>query len=99
LNVVGEKEAIGAAPFPASATVCAIPLALEAIVSVPGAGPYPIGEKETLIVQLAPVANDAGQLFVCEYGTPGTLILFMPRAAVPELVSVTGNGALVVPIN
>ena len=55
------------------------------------------GENVTLIVQLAPMASEAPQLLVWlnRLPPPPVEMLLMVSAAVPELVSVNANGALV----
>ena len=81
--------------MPESAIDCGLPVALSVTVMVPGRLPLEAGVKVTLMVQLAPAAMEAGQVFVCEYGALATMLL-MTRAPVPELVRVTVCAALVV---
>jgi hypothetical protein len=55
-----------------------------------------VGVKVTLIVQVAPAARVAVQLFVCAK-SPEALIWLMLNIPSPLLVSVTGWAALLVP--
>ena len=64
--------------------------------SVPVLMPAAVGVKVTLIVQLAAAARELRQLVVSAK-SPLALTAAMPSAVLPELVSVTASGALVVP--
>jgi len=82
-------------PVPASATRCGLPVAVLATLSVPDRAPAAIGVKVTFIVQEAPDATEAGQLFV----TAKSPLVVMEEIAIdpaPGLVSVTVCGGLVV---
>ena len=69
LKLDGEKEtAGGVSPVPLRETDCGLPLALSLMVTPPVALPLVCGVKVTLIVQLAPLASEAGQLLVCAKG-------------------------------
>ena len=86
----GEKETAGGAaiPVPLRATVCGLPLALSEIVRVPLILPVVVGEKLTLMVQLAPPGRDVPQLSVSE----NCWLAVMPAmesAGAPKLVNVT----------
>ena len=62
--------------------------------------PLALGEKVTVMVQLALTASELGQVLVCaksEALVPVMLMLLMLRASVPLLVRVTAWAALVVP--
>jgi hypothetical protein len=52
-------------PVPVNATVCGVPAALSATFSVALRVPARVGIKVTLIVQLAPAANELPQVWVC----------------------------------
>jgi hypothetical protein len=96
---VDEFEALRANPLPApdKVTVCGLPGALSEIASVAAWFPVEVGEKTTLMVQLAFEATELPQLLVdvnCEAPLPVTVTLVMERAALPELVRVTVLAAL-----
>src|SRR5438874_1513180 len=57
---MGANPTAGAVPFPLSATVCGLPLALSVTNSVPVRILEAVGVKVTLIEQLAPAAKVAG---------------------------------------
>jgi hypothetical protein len=63
-KLVGLRLATGAPPVPASATVCGLPEAVSFRVTLPVMFPVTVGEKLTLMEQLAPVANEEPQLSV-----------------------------------
>jgi hypothetical protein len=68
---------------------------LSVIVSVPARAPAVVGVNVRTIEQPAPPDNELGQLFVC----PKSPLAKMPpivNAAVPEFVTLTVRGALVV---
>ncbi len=56
--------AVGATPVPVRLTLCGLPAALSVIDSVPVRVPVAVGVKVTLMVQLAPAATEAPQVFV-----------------------------------
>src|SRR5947208_1915195 len=58
-RLVGANPTAGAVPFPLSATVCGLPLALSVTNSVPVRILEAVGVKVTLIEQFAPAANVA----------------------------------------
>jgi len=68
--------------------------ALSVNVTVPPRGPAVVGLKVTLMVQLAPTAREAPQLFVCAKLALATIDAMFSSAA-PVFVNVTGCGALV----
>jgi hypothetical protein len=53
-------------PVPDNATLCGLPAASLATETAPGRLPATLGENVTLMVQFAPAATLAPQLFVCE---------------------------------
>ena len=55
-----------------------------------------MGVKLTVIVQVAPAASEAPQLFVCEKGEDATIEV-IERSASPLFESVRACGALVIP--
>lgn len=70
--------------------------ALSLMVTVPDFAPVEVGEKVTLIVQLAPAATPVPQVDVI----PNWLLAFMEEifsSVVPVLVSLTMSGVLLVP--
>ena len=93
-----ERVAAGAVPVPLKLTICVPPpMLLSVMVSVPVSGPAAVGEKVTLIVQLAPTLTLLPQLFVWEkFPLVVMLMLVMVRVALPVLVRVTCD-ALAVP--
>ena len=88
--------ATGMLAAPLKLTVCGLPAALSATVSVPVRVPEVVGINVTLMVQLAPAATELPQLLVWAK-SPLALMAVILRAALPELLSVTVCGALVVP--
>src|SRR5437667_22259 len=66
LSTPGDAIAIGVPPWPLSVTAWGLPLALSVMVRVPLILPPVVGAKLTLIVQLAPPANEDPQLSVSE---------------------------------
>lgn len=98
VKLVEEKETAGVvcAPVPVTGTTCGLPAALSLTVTVPLALPETEGVKVTLMVQLAPAATVAPQLFVCAKFALAA-ILEIVSAAVPLLESVRDSGWLVVP--
>ena len=93
---VGARETTGAAPVPVRLTVCGVLLASSLMVTFPVMLPGVVGEKVTVIVQLAPGPRELPQLLVwaklCD-----TLIEEIARANPPELFSPTVWDALVLP--
>ena len=90
-------------PAPDKATVCGLPEALSVTISVPDWLPVEVGEKTTLMVQLAPAASELPQLSVslnCEVMEMREAPDFEGvSAALPELVKVTVLAALLVMSN
>ena len=88
-------------PVPASATVCGLPAALSVTVSVPARLLNVVGVKVTLMAQFEPAAT--GELvehvvpLVATANSPLTARALISSGAVPEFVTVTDCGALVVP--
>ena len=93
---VGARETAGAAPVPVRPTVCGVLLASSLMVTVPVMLPGVVGEKVTVMVQLAPGPRELPQLLVCAKLWE-TLIEEIVMMKPPELLSVTVWGALVVP--
>jgi hypothetical protein len=88
-------------PIPLSVTTCWPPAALSARLTAAVRVPLAIGLKVTLIVQLAPAANELPQLWVCANSTaliPVIAMLVMVKLAVPVFLRVTALAGLVVPI-
>ena len=84
-------------PTPARAPVCGLPVASSVIVMFAARFPVAVGLKVTLIVQLAPAATLAPQVFVWEKSplfVPATVMLAMFNESVPLFESVTFCGAL-----
>lgn len=72
---------------------------MSVIVTDPLRAPVAVGVKVTLMVQVAPAATEAPQVFVCVKFpalVPVTVMLVMFSAPLPLFVRVTGSGALVV---
>src|ERR1700722_19901764 len=63
-NCRGSLSHCKATPVPRKATDCGEPLALSAMLSTAALPPADTGLKVTEIIQLAPVANEAPQVFV-----------------------------------
>src|SRR5207248_1749827 len=101
-RLMGANPTAGAVPFPLSATVCGLPLALSVTNSVPVRILEAVGVKVTLIEQLAPAAKVRSE--ERRAGTEGRAAGTSPeaekevivKAAVPVLVSVTVTDALMV---
>lgn len=86
----------GAVPVPVSETDCGEPAALSIMASVPRLVPIAVGVNVTEIVQLAPAATLAPQVFVSAK-SPEAAIEVIFKAAASELVSITVCAVLVVP--
>jgi hypothetical protein len=84
-------------PEPLSSTVCGLPLALSAMVSVPLTGPPLVGSKKTPIAQLDPAARLPPQALSTPKSLELAVTLVMVRGALPELVAVTVTGKPEVP--
>jgi len=84
------------APAPVKVTTCGLLGAESVMVSEPVRVPTTDGAKLTLMRQEAPVPRVAGQLLVWLKSPEGTMLV-MVKLVVPELVSVTGTAALLVP--
>ena len=82
-------------PVPLRATVCGLPAPLSEIVSVPVCAPVAVGSNVTCIVQLAPLATVAPQLFDAP-NWPEAVMLDTLRVPVPVFVSVTFCAVLIV---
>ena len=61
----GEAVRLKSDPLPVSITVCRLPAALSLTVKVQLREPEALGLNVTLMIQLDPVCNWAGQLLVC----------------------------------
>src|SRR5947208_1358932 len=101
-RLVGANPTAGAVPFPLSATVCGLPLALSVTNSVPVRILEAVGVKVTLIEQLAPAAKVPGLVgqalapVLVAAKSPEAAKEVIVKAAVPVLVNVTVTDALVV---
>jgi len=87
-------------PLPESGTVCGLPGALLAMLSVAERVPAAVGVKVTVIVHEAPAASVDPQVVVRAKSpalVPVMLVPLMVNEADPVLVRVTVRGALVVP--
>jgi hypothetical protein len=99
VKLVGDSDTADATPVPLKPTLSGLSPASSVTCTAPVRGPVALGEKLTLIVQLALGASEdgpTGQLLDW-LKSPDTATLLIVSAAVPELVSVTGCEALVVP--
>ena len=79
-------------PVPARVTLCGLLAALSVRDTLALRLPLALGEKLTLIVQLALTASEVGQVLVCAKSlalVPVMLTLLMLRGSVPLLVRVT----------
>jgi hypothetical protein len=85
-------------PVPLNETLCGLPAALSEIESVPTRVPAAVGVNVTAIVQFAPGARTAPQVFVWAKLLSPTTFLISSGAA-PELISVIDRGALAPPTN
>lgn len=95
------KSAVVVVPVPVSVAVCGLPAKLSATLKVALTAPVAVGEKVTLIVQLAPAASVAGQALVCANNdafAPVMLTAMLFTAPVLVFFSVTVCAALVEPI-
>src|SRR5207244_8439377 len=89
-----------APPVPDNATFCGLPAALSLMLSAALRVPLAVGLKLTLIVQLAPAANELPQLVVREKSpalVPVIAMLLMVKLVVPTFVS-TVFAELVLPM-
>ena len=78
--------------MPVRLAVWGLLVALSVTVKVPLRVPVAVGEKVTLMMQLAPAATLAPQLLVCAKSpllVPAKAMLVIPSAVLWELVSVT----------
>jgi len=98
---VTEKVRVAAAPVPLSETGEPPTATLAAKVAVPVAAPTAVGVNTTLTVQLAPAAKVAVQVPpAAPVGLENRAVIVTPipvAGAPPELISVRGWEALVVP--
>ena len=100
LDGVSVAAGAGVPPAPLRASACGLPVALSEICTVAARGPVALGEKVTVMVQVALAARDAGQSLVCAKSLAFAPVTAMPAivsGAVPEFRSVDGCDALVVP--
>jgi len=87
---------LGGIPVPRRPIVCGDPLALSAMLIVAALSPVEGGLKVTEIVQLAPVASEAPQVFVNEKSagvSPLNAMELIDSGAVPVFVTVIDCGA------
>src|SRR5256712_7404189 len=99
LKLTGESFAV--VPIPLSVTFCGLPAALSLMLTAAIRVPLAVGLNVTLILQLAPAANELPQVWVCAKFpalVPVIAMLLMVKLAVPVFLSVTFFAALVVPI-
>lgn len=82
--------------MPLSDTVCGLPVALSVTAIVPVRVPVVLGVKVTAMVQLDPAFRLLPQLLLWLKSPLGTMLLIV-SLALPELVSVTFCGLLLVP--
>jgi hypothetical protein len=88
---VGERLATGLVPVPESATVCGLPEALSARLTLAVNDPLATGVKVTLMAQLAPAATLVPQLLLCAKSlgfVPASAMLVTLSAALPVLLKV-----------
>jgi hypothetical protein len=102
VKLVGERVAFGpeTIPMPLKARVCGLPAALSETLNPALRNPDLEGLNVTLIVQLAPAANEVPQVWVWEKFPALVPVIAMPvmlKLVVPMLVSVTVFAGLVVP--
>jgi hypothetical protein len=90
------QEPVWVVPVPLRETVCGLPDALSVTEIVPLRLPEIVGVNVTFTMQFAPAATVEPQLFVSAKFALA-LMFEMVNVAVPELVSVTESGWLVVP--
>jgi hypothetical protein len=88
LRAEDDALSVPATPVPASVTCCVPPVALSVTFSVPVTAPLAVGQKTTLMLQLAPAATVLPQVLPAEKGL-AVAIELMVRVALPVLVSVT----------
>ena len=94
-RLVGVRLATGAPPVPASATMCGLPEAVSFMVTLPVMFPVVVGEKLTLMVQLAPAPSGEAQLSVS--AKFAVTDIANKSCWFPVFVRVTGCDALIVP--
>ena len=87
VDEVAENEK--SCPIPLSATVCGLPLALSAIVTVPVFDPLLAGSKKTPMEQLAPAARLSPQAFSTPKDLELVATLVIVSGASPVFVAVT----------
>ena len=89
-----------AAPVPVSPMFWGLPGPLSATLTDAVLEPVPVGLNVTVIVQLAPLATELPQVFVCAKSpgfAPASVMPVTDRAAVPLLVNVLDCAVLVLP--
>ena len=87
-------------PVPDNATFCGLLAALSLTPKAALRAPLALGLNLTLIVQLAPTANELPQLWVCEKSPALVPVIAIPlivNVVVPTFVNVTGLAAVVIP--
>ena len=100
VSVVGESVSKGSTPVPLKDAVCGLPGALSVTLREAVREPVVEGVKVTLMVQLAPADNEAGQLFVSAKSPPFVPVMpteVMVRVPLPLLVKVVTSGLLSIP--
>jgi hypothetical protein len=88
------------APIPLSVTVCGLPAALSVTLRAAVRVPLAVGLNVTLMLQLAPVANELPQVWVCAKSPALVPVIAIPlivKLVVPTLLSVTVSAGLDVP--
>jgi len=99
-NVKLTGESFAVVPIPLSVTFCGLPAALSLMLTAAVRVPLAVGLNVTLILQLAPAANELPQVCVCAKFpglVPVIAMLLMVKLVVPVFLRVTVLAALVVP--
>ena len=100
---MGEAEMLKFGPDPVNVTFCEPPVPLSKMFIVADSGPYTLGVKLTLMVQLSSgeiVAGVEPQVLVCEKSplfVPVKVIPVMLRSSPPVLLNVTACAVPVTP--
>ena len=101
-RLVGARvTTVPSAPVPLRETFCGLPAALSVILNAAMRVPDAVGLNLTLMLQLAPAANELPHVWVCAKSptlVPVTAMLVIVKEVVPTLVRVTVFTGLVVPI-
>jgi hypothetical protein len=95
------SESIAVVPSPVRPTFCGLPAALSVMLRVAVRVPLAVGLNLTLMLQLAPAANELPQVWVCAKSPalgPTIAMAVIVTLVVPVFLSATTLAALVVPI-